>query len=309
MFAHPLALRAEARGLRVAYPGASIAVNKTGIVGGMPGGDSDIVLGHSQAAEFPDARCDGWSDWFVSALFQQGASTLRASFGHGSPFVFALFEGGEPRLQFAQPPRVWSGDPTTPTVGISIGGRHWGLFAPRGSSWQEEGDRAWRCRTNGKGYFSLALLPDDRPETLRLFARHAHAHVVGSRVDWRYDAPASRVHTRFSFETRRMEAPEAPEAAPENGAADDANNADGEATLFALYPHQWTRLAAEAEKSLLPHGLPQCARRHEAGARSGVRNVGHFHRRAARASGRRLLRPRRPDPPGRRGRGRGGAAG
>ena len=37
LFPHPLALKAEPGGLRVAYPGANLTANKSGIFGAMPG--------------------------------------------------------------------------------------------------------------------------------------------------------------------------------------------------------------------------------------------------------------------------------
>ncbi len=104
MYAHPLAFRAVRGGLRVFYPGDHITADGVGIYGSMPGGGDDVVLGHSVRAEFPDARVDGFSDWFVSARFAAGGRSLRVSFGHGSPYVYARYEGGNPRLTFPRPP-------------------------------------------------------------------------------------------------------------------------------------------------------------------------------------------------------------
>ena len=54
-------------------------------------------------------------------------------------------------------------------------------------------------------YLSAAVLPDGKPETLALFARHAFAFVQDTRVRWRYDVAASRVETTFRASTRAME--------------------------------------------------------------------------------------------------------
>ncbi len=43
-------------------------------IGTMPDGGDDVVLGHSAQSEFPDARVDGFSDWFVSARFAAAGS-------------------------------------------------------------------------------------------------------------------------------------------------------------------------------------------------------------------------------------------
>lgn len=80
------------------YP--TLAVAPIGILGGMPGGGEDLVVGHSGAAAFPDARLAGWSGWFVTASFASGGKEMLVSYGHGSPFVYATFRGGDPMFPF-----------------------------------------------------------------------------------------------------------------------------------------------------------------------------------------------------------------
>jgi endoglucanase Acf2 len=63
-------------------------------------------------------------------------------------------------------------------------------------------------------------MPDDKAETLALFARHAYAFIKQTRVEWRYDEAASQVETTFKATTQVMEG-------PDNG------------PLLGLYPHQW----------------------------------------------------------------------
>ncbi|MFZ9012026.1 MAG: hypothetical protein ACO20W_09070 [Anaerohalosphaeraceae bacterium] len=58
-FAHPLAMGAQAGGLRVSYPGPSMDVYATGYIAPF---QNEFVLGHSNMASFPDARVDGFSD-------------------------------------------------------------------------------------------------------------------------------------------------------------------------------------------------------------------------------------------------------
>ncbi len=220
-YPHPLALEAEPGGLRVYYPGPAIRANDKGIFGSMPGksGD-DLVLGHAEQAEFPDARVDGFSDWFVAVRFAAGKRSLRVSYGHGSPFVYALYEGGDPRVTFARPPVIWSGMERSPTLGVSVNGKHYGLFGPSGSTWSGLGSKALTNQAQGKHYFSVALLPDNSEKTLALFQKYAHAHVSDTRVEWAYDAPTSSVTTTFAFTTT-------------------AHEGSQQGTLFALYPHQW----------------------------------------------------------------------
>lgn len=224
LFPHPLAVKAERGGLRVAYPGANITANKAAIFGGMPGGTNDFILGHAARARFETFTVEEASDWFVTVQFAEGAEKLRVSFGHGSPFVFATTEGGPARLIFAKAPRVWSGDANSPTLGISVSGRHYGLFAPTGAKWSGVGGNILSVES-AKNYFSVAALPDAKPETLALFQKHAHAHVTGTRVAWSYDESRAEVTTRFQFTTQSREGMET-------------------GTLFALYPHQWRNAAS-----------------------------------------------------------------
>lgn len=227
-FPHPLAVKVESAGLRVAYPGANITANKAAIFGGMPGGTNDLILGHSAQATFADFKVESASDWFVTVNFSEGTNRLRVSYGHGSPFVFATCEGGSARVSFAKAPQIWSGGANGATLGLTINGRHYGLFAPnttwagRGGNvptWTGIGGNVLTCAM-AKNYFSLAALPDTKPETLALFQRHAHAHVTDTRVEWSYDEKNATVRTQFKFATKPYEGTE-------------------NATLFALYPHQW----------------------------------------------------------------------
>jgi len=107
-YPHPLAVQAVRSGLAVYYPGTNITANKAAIFGFMPAGTGeDLVLGHWAAGEFPDARVDGFSDWFVRVAFAAGDSRMEVSYGHGSPFVYALYEGDNRETLFALYPHQW----------------------------------------------------------------------------------------------------------------------------------------------------------------------------------------------------------
>ncbi len=62
------------------------------------------------------------------------------------------------------------------------------MFGPTGATWDGLDTNKLTCRTGGKPYFAVAVLPKATPETLALFRRHAYAHVVGTKVEWAYDA-------------------------------------------------------------------------------------------------------------------------
>jgi endoglucanase Acf2 len=217
MFPHPLAVRATAEGLNVDYPGAKIHSNESGIFG-TSAKDGDLLLGHSAIEKFPDATCGGYSDWFVTAVFAEGDASLRASFGHGSPFVYGLYAGGEPVVRFHHPPKIWFGDAKSPVLGVTVNGHHYGLFGATGSTWEGLDGQRFTNKSGGKPYFSLALLPNNEPSTLDVFRRYAYSHVTDTQLDFAFEGDT--VVTVYQFTTKAYEGRETD-------------------TLFALYPHQW----------------------------------------------------------------------
>jgi endoglucanase Acf2 len=226
-YPHPLTVQASSRGLRVYYPGPGIAFNRDGITGAMPADKGeDLLLGLSTTSEFPDARVDGFSDWFVRARFGDLQRNLTVSYGHGSPFIYATYRGGMPKLTFSEPPKVWAGDEHSPVLGVTIHRKPYALFGPTGSTWNGIGTQELVNQSNGKPYFSLAVLPAGDDATLALFKRYAYSHVTNTRATWHYDPKTSAVSCDFVFTTQRFEG-------------------DSDGTLFALYPHQWRNTSAK----------------------------------------------------------------
>ena len=233
MFAHPLGMVCTPEGLAVSYPGAAIVGSAAAIMGGGVAKDGDLKLCHSAEERFPSAECGGYSDWFVTAAFVADKASLRTSFGHGSPFVFCTYTGGDPVVKFGQPPRIWAGSAKDPVLGITARGHHYGLFGATGSSWRGLDSTAFTNNSAGKGYFSVALLPDDKPSTLELFRSYAYSHVIDTRVD--YQVAGGKVTAAYQIKVKAYEG------------ADHG-------TIFALYPHQWkyttTKLTDMSYKSV-----------------------------------------------------------
>ncbi|MGB6222813.1 glycosyl hydrolase [Haloferula sp.] len=217
LFAHPLAMLCHEEGLAVTYPGDVIDGSSGNIMGGGIAKEGDFFIGHSEVSDFPSARCAAFSDWFITAEFAKDSAALRTSIGHGSPFIYGRVKGGKARIVFAEKPQIWSGDENSSTLGISVRGRHYGIFGATGSTW-EGMDGSIFTNQSEKDYFSIALLPDNQPDNLKLFSRYAHNHVVDTRTTPKVDG--GFLKTNYSFTTEAMEGSE-----------------DG--TVFSLYPHQW----------------------------------------------------------------------
>ena len=224
-YPHPLAVVARAEGLQVRYPGPDIRANASCICGWMDlEPPSDLILGHSEVPRFEAARLAGYSDWFVNARFEASGHpdmAMEVSYGHGSPFVFASFRGGDPIVRFPEPPEVFYTSTDGSVVGVCHDRRCYLLVGPRASPWSGLGGATLRNHlSGGAGRVALALLPDGQRESaVGLFEHHARSLVRDTTASWSYDEERARVHVRFSY-------------------AIDAPNDAPAATLFALYPHQ-----------------------------------------------------------------------
>ncbi|MEM6328492.1 MAG: glycosyl hydrolase [Bacteroidota bacterium] len=176
-----------------------------------------------------------YGDWTVTAQWDDGTNTLEATLGHGLPFVFFERTGGDARIAFESTPTVWLDESNV--LGVTIDGRHYGIFGPTGSDW--EGTSVLTSDLNGADYFSIALLPDATPDTFARFRARAYAFVIGSRVDWAYNEATARLQTTYTYET----------ALKESGAG------QLDETLSALYRHQW--LHTETPTTGLTYASPR----------------------------------------------------
>ncbi|WP_214482878.1 glycosyl hydrolase [Bacillus sp. SM2101] len=220
-YPHPLAMINESAGLRIYNPSNNIE-GLGGFTKGWMNDIDDFVLGHTGTSSFGDTKVDGFSDWFVTNESKSGSNVLNVTYGHGSPFVYATYEGGDPKITLPSiPPTVWYGDENSNVLGITTEkGSHYALFGPTGSTWSGLDTKTLTNHLNGKNYFSIAVLPDNSLETLKKFEQYAYSHVVDTKVDWSYNESTSEVETTYNFVT-------------------EAKEGSNEGTIFALYPHQW----------------------------------------------------------------------
>jgi endoglucanase Acf2 len=223
LFAHPLALQAQAAGLGVGYPREPV-VDKRAFFYPYT---QDLRVG-VEGLDAPETRVVSSGDWSVTMRWQgrtANAPALVTTIGHGLPFVYAEAIGGKPLVVLAerQGARVFA--ERAGVVGLEINGHVFALFAGQGGRWVRGKDGF--VVEGGGGFFSVAVLPDDRPATLARFRRHALAFVTDTRVSWRYDAPSSSVVTSYEVTT-------------------DAKEPGATVPLLALYPHQWKHASGTA---------------------------------------------------------------
>ena len=125
-------------------------------------------------------------------------------------------------------------------IGVTVNRTHYGLFAPTGATWSPEGESVDELSSalNGKNYFSVAVLPDANPDTVKWFAKHAFAFVADTKVEYRYDAQSSSVNTTFSVK-----------ADPKEGVQSNVP--------MALYRHQHLNLVAPNQLSKFEYASPR----------------------------------------------------
>jgi len=220
MYAHPIALQAHPDGLGLVYVQDPV-VARNGYAYRMTARNEALRIS-IEGLEVRSPVIESVGDWTTTAAWCGEERTLRASFGHGLPFVYVHTEGGAAVVRCnpaLDEPTVLSH--AGPVVSVSIGESTYGLFAPEGAEWTLE-DGVFRSDLGGRGLFSVAALPDASPETLATFARHALTFVVGSRVDWSYDESNGVVRATFELETEA------------HGPAEVALP-----PLLSLFRHQW----------------------------------------------------------------------
>ncbi|WP_186577096.1 glycosyl hydrolase [Aquibacillus kalidii] len=228
-YPHPLAVKNQEDGFRIYNPSSRITANSSCVCGWI-NDIHDFTVGHSNASTFPDAKVNDSDDWFVSALYESGSNSMEVTYGHGSPYVYFDFGGGNPELSFYTAPNVWYGDSSGSVLGVTIEGSHYALFGPSGSTWAGVGSKTLTNNLNGKDYFSISALPDNSPETLEKFKQYAYSHITDTKVEWAYDEQTSSVTTNYTYTTT-------------------AKEGSRTGTIFALYPHQWKNM----NRSLLPY--------------------------------------------------------
>lgn len=214
LHAHPLNFLARQNGLEMGYsPNPTFVAN-------------DYVHPYTQQLTVGVAELNAsstlthdYGDWTVTALWQDGSRSLKATLGHGLPFAFFTVEGGNASISTSSNPTIWHNQ--NGVIGLTIAGIHYGIFAPHGSSWT--GTSTLQSNLNGQNYLTVALLPNNSPATLEFFRKRAYAHVTDSQVEWSYNETTAQVTTTFTYQVDLKE---------------DINNNLSQ-TLSALYRHQW----------------------------------------------------------------------
>jgi endoglucanase Acf2 len=225
LFAHPASYKATAKGMEMGYPGAPTYAEAAGFSSAHV---ADLTIG-IEGMNADAAKLAGYSHWSVTARWTDGAKQMECTIGHGLPFAYFKITGGKAAIASAGKP--WYDKDGT--LGVTVAGRNYAIFAPTGSTWGGIGTIT--STLNGKDYLSVAVLPDNNPETLAFYRKYAFSFVKKTRVVWNYQEPTAVMISTWGAETEVKEGTES-------------------GTLFALFRHQWldaaSPLTAYAYKSV-----------------------------------------------------------
>ncbi|MCH8556638.1 MAG: T9SS type A sorting domain-containing protein [Balneolia bacterium] len=215
LYAHPLAMKAEANGLQLGYTAEAVV---SGRAYNFPRANH-LTVG-IEGLNTSETTTRHYGDWTVTAEWQGNGREMHATLGHGLPFVYFEINGGDALITANQTHSVWHEDGEV--LGVTVGGEHYGIFAPTGSEWNVSGSQ-FASSLNGETFLSVAILPNNDPETLEMFRERAYAFVTDTFVEWQYDESGSMLNSTYTIETTLR---------------DDAEGNLNE-TLTALYRHQW----------------------------------------------------------------------
>lgn len=173
----PLALQTTTMGIGVDYP--DLAAQTVAVHAGYA---TDFTLGATSGTfPSPNPLVDGYSDWTVSLLWNNGAGgTMRVTATQGSPYLYATFANDNPQLTFPTAPVVWSGTASSSVLGVTINNHNYALFGPTGSTWSGLGTATLTNNLQGKNYFSLVALPDNTTATLQAFQAYAYSFITNT---------------------------------------------------------------------------------------------------------------------------------
>lgn len=229
IYAQPLSFKTTSAGFEMALPSKLVVATDRQ--------DTEIQYPHRDALVFSPtafaagpAKLSKASDWAIDIAMANGPDELLATVAHGSPYAYFTLTRGDVRIDLPAPGERLSAGVDPRALVLRLQGKSYAVFGPTGVQWEQVSPMEWVGRLpDGAGYFSAAALPDDTPQTLQLFTRHAYAFVRDTRAAWRYDQAASKVVTTYTVTARVVEG-------SDNG------------PLLGLYPHQWHENASVAGK-------------------------------------------------------------
>jgi len=221
LYAQPLTYRPTAAGFEVGLPRKVVAIEDDGRKRFIRYPHQGALTVSATAYQPTHSALAQHDDWMVTVrLADDTGQGLDATVLHGSPYSYYEVPTGDLRFHFRAPAEtVASADHAWV---LRIDGRTYALYGPKQSQFEQLSPTDVVLHlTEGARYAIVAGLPDEKPQTLALFADHAYAKPIETRVEWRYDEATAQVANTFRVRTRPLQG-------------------DATTTLMGLFPHQWS---------------------------------------------------------------------
>lgn len=235
-YAFPLAYKASEEGMYLTQPPVHMVTQSSGALDYcMPLQPGYIDLAVKPTAFTPkDAKVDKVTQWSYDIMMEQGSQKMKTTMTQGSPYAYFECENTNLEVNFKRGTRMClvDGSTTDTTIVVKVldnkedDWNYYALFGPKGVKWNMTGSTVSISKItaefpSGAAYMSLALLPDEREETIRLFEKYAYNFVTDTEANWFFDDRNGDVITCYFIRT---------ESKPES---------KEEGTIFGLLPHHW----------------------------------------------------------------------
>lgn len=192
--------------------------------------DQDLIAG-LEGLVSGDPLIAGYSDWAVTAEWTGGGSTLQMTSASGSPYFFFKRTAGSSNARVEATGGLTVFYSAGNVIGISVSKaaanyrpgtlHHYLLVAPSGVNWVQSGS-VFTAPLGGKGFFTVAALPDTSNATVTDYAQYAHNHITNTQLSWNYNEATATLASTFSFSTTNQD-----------------TGATNQPTLSAVFPHTW----------------------------------------------------------------------
>ena len=208
LWAYPLAVSADAQGVNIFNPDWGTYDGAHAFMGVNFQPVNPISI-RGQGFAPADARALSWGDWTVAFRMQQATNQfMDVTLGHGLPYVWVQFTGVQPQIVSSTNATYFRDDGgaqtfpvTTNHLGITYGGRSYGVFAPDNTAFTlSNGNLNVTFAGSNAAYLVVGALP--AVSNLAYFAQYAYALPTNSVMNWTYDPNAATVTTSWHLATQ-----------------------------------------------------------------------------------------------------------
>lgn len=171
LFVQPITVKTTPAGLEFALPSKEAVTSvRQDVEIRYP--HRDPLLISPVAFEPGAARLANADDWSIDISMARGGDEMLATVARGHPYASIRVNRGDLRVRLPSAGQRLHEGADARVVALKVGGKTYALFGPTGAAWESASPTEWIARLPaGRGYLSVAALPDDKPETLALSTR------------------------------------------------------------------------------------------------------------------------------------------